>query len=296
MPTPPEIPPFKTQQEIGRLIVACPDRPGIVAALSRFLFEQGANILQSNQHSTDPTDGCFFMRVEFYLDHLAARSEALAAAFAEVAASFQMRWRLVHASRPKRLAVFVSRADHALCELFWQCRAGDLSAEIVTVIANHPDLESTVRGFGIPFHHVPVAAGQKAAAEARQIELMRDKVDTVVLARYMQIVTPVFITHYPENIINIHHSFLPAFVGPDPYSRAHERGVKLIGATAHYVTEALDAGPIIDQDVQRIDHRHDVDEMRRIGRHIERQVLARAVTWHTEDRVLVHNNKTIVFA
>ena len=295
MPTPPEIPLHPTP-EIGRLIVACPDRPGIVAALSRFLFEQGANIVQSNQHSTDPTDGCFFMRVEFYLDRLEERREALAAAFAPVAASFEMRWRLVHVGRPKRLAVFVSRADHALCELFWQCRAGDLPAEIAMVIANHTDLEATVRGWGIPFHHVPVAAGQKAAAEARQIDLMRGAVDTVVLARYMQIVTPTFIAHYPENIINIHHSFLPAFVGADPYARAHERGVKLIGATAHYVTEALDAGPIIEQDVQRIDHRHDVDEMRRIGRHIERQVLARAVAWHTQDRVLVYNNKTIVFA
>ncbi len=283
-------------EEIGRLLICCPDRTGIVAAVSRFLFDAGANIVHSDQHSTDPTGGVFFMRVEFQLPSLMARSGALETAFAPVAADFQMRARFAYAAKKKRLAVFVSKAEHALFELLWRCRSGDLPAQIAMVISNHPDLGSEVASWSVPFHHVPVERGSKEAAEAQQLALMEGRVDTVVLARYMQIVSPAFIARYPDNVINIHHSFLPAFVGADPYARAHERGVKLIGATAHYATEVLDAGPIIEQDIQRIDHRHDVEEMKRRGRYIERVVLARAVTWHAEDRVLVHGNKTVVFS
>ncbi len=283
-------------QDIGRLLICCPDRPGIVAALSGFLFGQGANIIHSDQHSTDPEGGAFFMRIEFQLPELTERETALRAAFAPMAETFSMQWRLSCAGHMQRLAVFVSRADHALLELLWQCRSGDIPARIDMVISNHPDLAETVRPFGIPFHHIPVHPDCKQEAEAQQIALMQGRIDTIILARYMRIVGPALIAQYPCQIINIHHSFLPAFVGADPYGRAHERGVKLIGATAHYATEDLDAGPIIAQDVQRVDHRHGVEAMKRIGRHIERIVLARAVAWHVEERILVHGNKTVVFS
>ena len=283
-------------RNIGRMLISCPDKPGIVAAVSRFLFEQGANITDSDQHSTDPTGGTFFMRVEFHLTDLEQKGAGIEKEFAKVAAAFQMDWRLAYAGRIKRMAIFVSRAEHALFELLWQRRAGDLRADIAMVISNHPDLAETVATWGIPFHHIPVEHSSKQKAEEMQIQLMSDQVDLIVLARYMQILTPYFISRYPYHIINIHHSFLPAFVGANPYVRAHERGVKLIGATAHYITEDLDAGPIIEQDVQRVDHRYSVEDLQRIGRHIERVVLARAVAWHVEDRVLVHGNKTVVFA
>ena len=283
-------------QETGRLLISCPDRPGIVAAASRFLFEEGANITHSDQHSTDPTDGTFFMRVEFQLRELEKRGKALEEGFASVAAPFGMNWRIAYAGRVKRLAIFVSKGEHALFELLWRRRSGDLRAEIVMVVSNHPDLQEAVSRWGIPFHYFPIDPNQKREVEDRQIALMQGKVDTVVLARYMQIITPDFIGHYTDRIINIHHSFLPAFVGAEPYSRAHERGVKLIGATAHYVTADLDAGPIIEQDVERVDHRHSVEDLKRIGRYIERVVLARAVAWHVEDRILVYGNKTVVFA
>jgi len=282
--------------DVVRLLIRCPDRPGIVAALSGFLFAQGANILHSDQHSTDLEGGDFFMRIAFRLPGWEARQAALRAAFAPMAEKFSMQWRFASAGPMQRLAVWVSRAEHALLELLWQCQSGDISARIEMVLSNHPDLSETVRPFGIPFHHIPVQLDCPQEAEAQQLALMQDRVDTVVLARYMRILGPALIAQYPHRIINIHHSFLPAFVGADPYRRAHERGVKLIGATAHYATEVLDAGPIIAQDVGRVDHRHDVEEMKRIGRHIERIVLARAVAWHVEDRVLVHGNKTVVFS
>jgi len=283
-------------RDIGRMLISCPDRPGIVAAVSRFLFEQGANIIHSDQHSTDPSGGIFFMRVEFQLSYLEFHGPDMERAFAGVAGEFQMDWRLAYAGRTKRLAIFVSKAEHTLFELLWQRRAGDLRAEIVMIISNHPDMRETVESWGVPFHHIPVKQDRKQEAEERQLHLLADQVDAIVLARYMQILTPYFISRYPCRIINIHHSFLPAFAGAGPYVQAYERGVKLIGATAHYVTEELDAGPIIEQDVQRVDHRHSVEDLMRIGRHIERVVLAKAVSWHVEDRVLVHGNKTVVFA
>jgi formyltetrahydrofolate deformylase len=285
-----------TDQDVGRLLISCPDRPGVVAAVSHFLFDRGANIIHSDQHSTERGEGTFFMRTEFRFQDLATAGQALEQDFKGIAGRFGMQWRLAYAARRKRLAIFVSRAEHALLELLWQQRAGDLAADIVLVVSNHTNNEELVNRQGIPFVHVPVSVATKADAEARELEVLRSyDVDTVVLARYMQILSPEFLAQYPGRIINIHHGFLPAFVGANPYQAAYERGVKLIGATAHYVTEELDAGPIIEQDVLRIDHRHDTEDLRRLGRYIERVVLARAVGWHVEDRVLLHRNKTIVF-
>lgn len=284
----------------ARLLISCPDAPGIVAAVSQFLFENGANIVHSDQHTTDPVGGVFFMRIEFDLPDLAGRITLLERGLEYLSGRFSLNWRLAQARRPKRLAIFVSKEDHCLFELLWQRKAGDLRADFAMVISNHPDLRETVEAWGIPFFHVPVSKDNRSPAEARQISLLESgpggKVDTIILARYMQIVSPEFIARYPNRIINIHHSFLPAFVGANPYRRAYERGVKLIGATAHYVTEELDAGPIIEQDVQRVDHRDNAEDLKRIGRHIERVVLARAVAWHVEDRIIVHENKTVVFA
>jgi len=277
------------------MLISCPDKPGIVAAVSQFLLEYGANIVQSDQYTMDPEGGMFFIRIEFDLPELADRAEQLKRDFSHVADKFSMAWSLSLASQKKRLAIFVSKEDHALLELLWHWRAGDLNADIAMVISNHPDMRELVEPFGIPYHHIPVTADTKAEAERRQLEVVGDKVDAIILARYMQIVSPSFIKHYTNRIINIHHSFLPAFVGGKPYAQAHNRGVKIIGATAHYVTEELDGGPIIEQDVQRVSHRDNVEDLKRIGRHIERIVLARAVAWHVEDRIIVHNNKTVVF-
>jgi formyltetrahydrofolate deformylase len=277
------------------MLISCPDRPGIVAAVSQFLAKHEANIVQSDQYTMHPAGGLFFIRIEFDLQQLKSRIAELEEEFSEVADKFDMTWRITEASRRKRLALFVSKEDHCLLELLWQWRSGDLDADIVLVVSNHPDMRETVESFGIPYHHVPVTANTKAAAEQRQMELVDGQVDAIVLARYMQIISPTFIELYQDRIINIHHSFLPAFVGGKPYAQAYDRGVKIIGATAHYVTAELDGGPIIEQDVQRVSHRHSVEDLKRIGRHIERTVLARAVSWHVEDRVLVHGNKTVVF-
>lgn len=283
------------QSARGRLVISCADRPGIVAAVSRFLFERGANIVHSDQHTTHPVGGAFFMRVVFDVPDLATSGVELERQFTPLAGDFRMDWRLEYASRRKRLAIFVSREAHCLLELLWQGQAGDLEAEIAVVISNHEDLRSVAEGAGVPFLHIPITPDRKEAAEQQQLALVEDRADVLVLARYMQILSPAFLTRWPRRIINIHHSFLPAFVGARPYDQAHTRGVKLIGATAHYVTTDLDTGPIIEQDVARVDHRATVDDLRRIGRSIERVVLARAVRWHVEDRILVHGNKTVVF-
>jgi formyltetrahydrofolate deformylase len=281
--------------DVGRLVVRCPDRPGIVAVLSRLLADAGANIIDSQQHSSDPSGGTFTLRLEFFLADLPTRRADLEAGLAALAGEWQLTWRLTEAAHKPRLAVFVSKADHGLQELLYRVGSGDLRAEIAVIVSNHPDLEPVARAHGVPFHHVPVTPDTKAEAEARALELIGDA-DLVVLARYMQIVSADFCSRFPERLINIHHSFLPAFVGANPYQAAADRGVKLIGATAHYVTAELDAGPIIEQEVARIDHRATVEDMRRVGRYVERQVLAQAVTWHVEDRVIVDGAKTIVFA
>lgn len=280
----------------GRLLITCPDAVGIVATVSLFLHEHGANIVQSDQYSMDPDGGMFFMRVEFDLDGLTGRLSELERDFAPVAEKYQMDARFSLASVKKRMAIFVSKEDHCLLELLWSWSAGDLYADIAVVISNHPDLRGIVEPYGIPFVHIPVTPETKEEAERRQIETVeRYGADMVVLARYMQIVSPKFVELYRNRMINIHHSFLPAFVGGNPYKQAYKRGVKIIGATAHYVTEELDGGPIIEQDVQRVSHRDNVEELKRIGRMTERTVLARAVKWHLEDRILVHDNKTVVF-
>lgn len=283
------------EQHRARMLISCPDGPGIVAAVSHFLHQHGANIVQSDQYTMDPEGGMFFMRIEFDLPQLESRLADLQQDFAEIADKFEMKWQLYPLSHKKKLAIFVSKEDHCLVELLWQWQAGDLDAEISMVVSNHPDMKEYVESFGIPYHHIPFTPETKAEAEKQQLELVNGQVDLIILARYMQIVSPALIEPYRNRIINIHHSFLPAFVGGKPYAQAYNRGVKIIGATAHYVTEELDGGPIIEQDVQRVSHGDDVNELKRIGRTIERVVLARAVKWHIEDRILVHQNKTVVF-
>ncbi|MBJ7518684.1 MAG: formyltetrahydrofolate deformylase [Solirubrobacteraceae bacterium] len=280
----------------ARLVVSCPDRPGIVAAVAGFLFAAGANVTHSDQHSSDPEGGRFFLRMEFHLPGVGTRLDDLRTRFAgEVASEFDMTWRIVSATAPKRLAILVSKYDHCLLDLLWRTRRGELPCEVPVVISNHPDLRRDVENFGVPFFHVPVERGGKPAAEAQMLALLRDHADVVVLARYMQILTGGFLDELGVPVINIHHSFLPAFAGANPYGRARERGVKIVGATAHYVTEELDAGPIIEQDIVRVSHRHDVDTLERLGADVERTVLARAVKLHLDDRVLVDGGTTVVF-
>jgi formyltetrahydrofolate deformylase len=279
---------------VTRLIASCPDRPGIVAAVSRFLFDAGANIVSSAQFSTDPSGGTFFLRMEF--TPVDDGRDSLAERFGlAVAEPLGMTWRMWSSDRPKRIAVLVSREDHCLQELLWRWRRGELGGEVTLVASNHPDHGQAVEAQALSYHHVPVVKGEKPRAEAELLEILDGNCDLVVLARYMQILSGDFLQRLGVPTINIHHSFLPAFAGADPYAKAKARGVKLIGATAHYVTEELDAGPIIEQDVIRVQHDHDVATMTRLGADIERTVLARAVRWHCEDRVLRHGNSTVVF-
>jgi formyltetrahydrofolate deformylase len=278
-------------------LISCPDRPGIVAAVSSFLFRHGANILSSDQHSTDPEGGRFFMRMEFSTAGLGLDREELAAAFRlDVADRFDMTWTLTHQDQRKRIAILVSRYEHCLMDLLWRLQRGELEADVKLVASNHPDLEQQVRRtFGVRYEHVPVPADGKAGAEERLLELLAGDVDLVVLARYMQVLSADFLERVGAPLINIHHSFLPAFIGAAPYRRAKERGVKLVGATAHYVTEDLDEGPIIEQDVVRVDHRQDVQDLVRLGSDVERLVLSRAVLWHCEDRIIRYGNQTVIF-
>jgi formyltetrahydrofolate deformylase len=267
----------------GRLLVSCPDRPGIVAAVAGFLHSRGANITSSAQHSGER----FLMRMEFEHD-------APVEGFDDVAAEFGMEFSFADASVPKRMAILVSREEHCLLDLLWRRRSGELFCEIPVVVSNHEDARADVEAFGVPFLHVPNTPDTRAAGEEAMLAALAG-VDLVVLARYMQILSGSFLEAVGAPVINIHHSFLPAFAGAAPYARAHERGVKVIGATAHYVTEELDAGPIVEQDVARVSHADDVRALERTGRDIERTVLARAVRWHLEDRVLLDGSRTVVF-
>jgi formyltetrahydrofolate deformylase len=277
------------------LLVSCPDRPGLVAALAQLLYGHGANILDADQH-TDPDVGMFFQRIRFDLSGLHTDRGTLERAIDEVAGRFGMDWRLAYAREPRRTAIFVSRYDHCLYDLLLRHRAGELPCEIALVVSNHPDLEPVARQFGLEYRVFPITRENKAEQEKAEIDLLESQgVELVVMARYMQILTSQFIERFPSRIINIHHSFLPAFQGGKPYHQAGERGVKLIGATAHYATTDLDEGPIIEQDVVRTSHRDTVADLVRKGRDVERTVLARAVRWHLEDRVLVYRNKTVVF-
>jgi formyltetrahydrofolate deformylase len=277
-----------------RLLVSCPDRKGLIAAISSFIAMHDGNILSADQYVSDT--GTFFMRLEIAGEGFGLGRHEFAGAFAPLARRHGMDWRLSHTDTPKRMAILVSRYDHCLIDLLWRWDSGELHAEIPLVVSNHPDLASRAEIYGIPFHYLPVTRETKAEQEAKVLNLLSEnEIDVVVLARYMQILTPKFVAAYPARVVNIHHSFLPAFAGADPYRRAHDRGVKTIGATAHYVTEDLDAGPIIHQDVAHVTHRDTVEDLVRLGREIERRVLARAVRWHLEDRIQVDGNRTVVF-
>lgn len=284
-----------TTANTARLLITCEDKPGIVQAVSSFLYHQGANITALDQYATEAQGGRYFMRVEFELDNLQSRKESLIHTFASnVAERYNMHWRLALVSDVKKVGVLVSKVDHALLELLWRHARGGLPCEITTVVSNHEDLRESVENFGIPFVVVPVNKDNKEEAYAKIDEIMQGN-DLLVLARYMQILSESFVSKWEMKIINIHHSFLPAFVGANPYKQAYEKGVKLIGATAHYVTADLDQGPIIEQDVERVNHDFTVDQLRELGQDVERNVLARAVKWHLEDRIIVDGNKTVVF-
>lgn len=281
--------------EIATLLVSCSDRRGIVAALAQVLYGHGANILDSDQH-TDPVAQMFFQRIRFDLSELLTDRGTLERALAEVAQRFSMTYRLSYAAQPKRVAIFVSKYEHCLYDLLLRHRAREFSCEIPVIISNHPDLAQAAREFGVEFVRIEKTSEQKAVAERREQEILdAHGIELVVLARYMQIMSPDFVQRWQGRLINIHHSFLPAFIGGKPYHQAYERGVKLIGATAHYATAVLDEGPIIEQDVVRCSHRDSVDDLVRKGRDLEKVVLARAVRWHLDDRVLIYGNKTVVF-
>ena len=278
------------------LLVTCPDRKGLISAISSFVEEHDGNVLRIDQYLA-PTGGRFFLRMEIEGEGIDLGREQFQPAFAPLAREHGMDWRVSYTDEPKRMAILVSRYDHCLRDLLWRWDAGELRARLPLVISNHPDTAPRVETYGIPFHHLPVTKETKMEQEARVRALLEEhSVDFVVLARYMQILSPRFVAAYPSRIINIHHSFLPAFAGANPYHRAYERGVKMIGATAHYVTEELDAGPIIDQDIAHVSHWDTAEEMVRIGAEVERRVLSRAVQWHIEDRILVEGARTVVFS
>lgn len=277
------------------LLVSCPDRKGLVAALAQLLYGHGANILDADQH-TDTVAGQFFQRIRFDRSEMHTDRLALEAAIREVADRFGMSWRLQYEEDLKRVAIFVSRYDHCLYDLLLRHRAGELRCDIALIVSNHPDLGPVAEQFGVRFEFFPITKETKREKEELEIGLLNHlSIDLIVLARYMQILSSEFIERFPARIINIHHSFLPAFMGGKPYHQARERGVKLVGATAHYATTDLDEGPIIEQDVMRASHRDSIDDLIRKGRDVERVVLARAVRWHLEDRILVYGNKTVVF-
>ncbi len=277
------------------LLISCPDRPGIVSTVSSFIFQHNGNILESDQYSTNRQDCTFFTRISFDAAGFALGPHELRRAFQPIADRFHMQWSVHYSQQRKRAGIFVSKLDHCLVDLLWRWKSGELKMDIPFIISNHPDLEPLAQMYSLPYHHFPVQRATRVEDQQRILEFIRGKVDFLILARYMQILEPFFVAEYPSRIINIHHSFLPAFVGASPYQRAFERGVKLIGATGHYITDNLDEGPILAQDVIRCDHRDTVEDLVRRGRDVERRVLAEAVRLHTEDRVQVYQNKTVVF-
>ena len=277
------------------LIVHGPDQPGLVAAVTGLITRHKANIVSLDQYSDNPEGGAFFQRVVFHRPDLTAAFEEIESDIAETLEPYGMTWRLTDQSIPKRMAVLASTSDHCLLDLLWRHRRGELPVSIPMVISNHTNMAEDVRSFGIPFFHVPSQGPDKSAAEAEIVKLLAGNVDFVVLARYMQILSEDFIDDVAVPIINIHHSFLPAFIGAGPYRKAKERGVKLIGATSHYVTKDLDEGPIIEQDVVRVTHADSAADLQRRGADVERAVLSRAVLWHAQDRVIRHGNHTVVF-
>ncbi|MFF8026653.1 formyltetrahydrofolate deformylase [Streptomyces sp. NPDC007896] len=294
---PARTPARKPAPQHASLIVKGKDRTGIVAAVGAVLSSHGANIVSLDQYSDNPQDGAFFQRTVFSLDNLKAALPAIENELkARLAEEFELRFTLRDMSVPKRVAIFASKSDHCLLDLLRRQRQGQLPTRVSMVISHHPDTAGEVRGFGIPFFHVPSTGPDKSAAEAEHLRPLRGNVDFIVLARSMQILSGDFIAQVGVPIINIHHSFLPAFIGAGPYAKAKERGVKLVGATAHYVTEDLDEGPIIEQDVVRVTHAESAADLQRRGADVERAVLSRAVEWHSQDRVIRYDNHTIVFA
>jgi formyltetrahydrofolate deformylase len=277
------------------LLVHCPDRKGLVAAIATFLYEHGANIVHADQHQ-DQRHGLFFMRVEYALEGFDLGHDEFVASFTPIAERFSIEWRLQYSADRPAMAIFVSRDLHCLVDLLHRHAIGELPARVPVIVSNHEDARPLAEFHGVAFHHVPVSPDTKAPAESRQLEILeRHGVDLIVLARYMQILSAEFVGRYAQRMINVHHSFLPAFVGGRPYHAAFDRGVKLIGATSHYVTADLDEGPIIEQDVMRVSHRDQVDDLVQKGRDLERIVLSRAVRWHLEHRVLLYANKTVIF-
>lgn len=286
----------RKKEDIGRLLVKCPDQPGIVSALSTFLFEHGGDIMESTQFSSDDSSRMFYIRIEFFVEDLLEKREQLERDFSILAEKFDIDYQFTYHDKRKRAAIFVSKEIHCLLELLWEWQSGDLDMDIPLVISNHEDARDVVEPLGIPYYYIPANKDIREEVESKQLKLLEQyEIDFIILARYMQILTPNFVERFPNQIINIHHSFLPAFIGARPYERAYERGVKLIGATSHYVTNDLDEGPIIEQDIERVDHRNNVASLKKIGQRVERAVLARAVKWHLQDRIIVKDNKTIVF-
>jgi formyltetrahydrofolate deformylase len=282
-------------RETAVLLVTCPDRKGLVATIADFIYQRNGNILHTDEH-TDPDTNIFLMRVEWELGGFALDMRQFAGDFAPIAEKFGMQWRVALSSYRPRVAIFVSRLDHCLADLLYRHKIGELACEIPLIISNHRDAERLAKFYETPFHHLPVGADNKKEAEQAQLELLsRYKIDLIVLARYMQILSDDFIAQYPSRIINIHHSFLPAFIGAKPYQRSYERGVKLVGATSHYVTAVLDEGPIIDQDTTRVSHRDTLASLIQKGGDLEKVVLSRAVRWHVENRILLYSNKTAIF-
>ena len=281
------------RRKTATLLITCPDRKGLVAGISEFLYGHDANIVHADQHQEGPL---FLMRIEWDLDGFGIPMSEFRHRFEPLAQKFDMQWRIADSDSRRRMAIFVSRYDHCLADLLYRHRSGELNCDIPLIIGNHPETESIASFYGIPFHLVVVRPENKQDAEAKQIDLLRKSgVDFIVLARYMQVLSGDFVSQYSDRIVNIHHSFLPAFHGAKPYHRAFDRGVKLIGATAHYVTDILDEGPIIEQDVIRVSHRDALEDLIQKGRDLEKIVLSRAVRWHLENRVLVYGSKTVVF-
>lgn len=277
------------------LLLRCRDRKGLVAALAQLLYDHGANILDAQQH-TDPAEQMFFQRIHFDLTELDIPREQLEALLQIECGRYQMDWRISYSDRRKRIAIFVSKFEHCLYDLLLRHRLGELVCDIPLIVSNHPDLESVAEKFDVPYHVIPITRDTKAEQEEKEIALLeQQQIDLIVMARYMQILSERFTERFPERIINIHHSTLPAFVGARPYHQAFDRGVKLVGATAHYATSDLDEGPIIAQDVVHCSHADTIQDLVRKGRDVERMVLAQAVRWHLEDRILVHGRRTVIF-
>jgi formyltetrahydrofolate deformylase len=276
------------------LLLSCPDSQGLVAKLANFIYSNGGNIIQADQH-TDFAADLFLTRIEWQLDGFNLPRDVIEPAFSAIAAPMGGTWRIHFSDVVPRVAIWVSKQDHCLLDLLWRQKSGELNAEISLIMSNHPDLKPIADQFGIAFHHIPITKETKAQQELRQLELLQHHdIDLVVLAKYMQVLSADFVKHFPR-VINIHHSFLPAFAGANPYQRAYERGVKIIGATAHYATPDLDEGPIIEQDVIRVSHRDSTPDLIRKGKDLERMVLARAVRSHLQHRVLIYGNRTVVF-